>query len=278
MTCRKNSLIGCCLLSLTMLSPLAGLSSDAAELTAAEIMLRNDRLEDGDSAVYDYTMLLIDRRERQRERQLRVYRKDYGDDSKTLSLFDAPADIRGTAYLNFNWDDVNRDDDSWLYLPSLQQVKRIASSDTSDSFLGSDFTYADINGLEYAWYDYQFIAESELVDGIDCWVIEVVAKPEFSERAAAATGYAKSHVWINKSNFTQVRGKIWELRGNRIKYFTASEVELVDGIWTTRRLQVVTTRNDRQEHASVLQINNVTYNGDLDDGMFTTEYMRRGLD
>jgi len=52
----------------------------------------------------------------------------------------------------------------------------------------------------------------------------------------------------------------------------------VDGIWTTRRLQAVTTRNGRQEHASVLQLNDIDYNADVADDLFTTESMQRGLD
>ena len=252
--------------------------SPALVLTASDVMQRNDMLDDGDTAVYDYTIVLIDSRDRQRSRNMRVYRKDYGADSKTLSLFDSPADIRGTTYLNFNWDDAERDDDSWLYLPSLQRVKRIASSDTSDSFMGSDFTYADINGFELDWYDYSFVSESVMIDGVDCWLIESVAKPEYKQRAEQATGYAKIHSWIRKDNFLQARAKFWELRGNRIKYYTASEFAQVEGIWTINRLQVVTTRNEREEHASVLQVNNVSYNRELDDDMFTTEFMQRGLD
>ena len=58
-----------------------------------------DNLYDGDTAVIDYRLILIDRRNRQRERDLRMYSKDYGEDSRSLSQFDSPADIRGTAYL-----------------------------------------------------------------------------------------------------------------------------------------------------------------------------------
>ena len=248
------------------------------QLSAAEIMERVTNPQDGETSVIDYTLALVDRRDRQRTRTLRVYRKDYGADTGTLSVFDSPADIRGTAYLNFDRDDPEADDDSWLYLPALQRVKRIASSDTSDSFMGSDFTYADINGLELSWFDYRFISESVVVDGHDTWHIEATPKPQFKSRAEESTGYSRIHVWVRKDNFLQLRGQYWVLRGNRIKYLTASDMEQVDGIWTTRRLQVVTTRNDQQEHASILQINNVSYNTDLPDDMFTTEYMQRGLD
>lgn len=250
----------------------------AAEYSAEEVVRMLDERYDGDSSISDITMVLIDRRERQRIRNLKLYSKDYGADTKTLSLFESPADIRGTAYLNFDWDENLRDDDSWLYLPALQRVKRLATSDTSDSFLGSDFTYADINGIEIDWYDYNFVNESETVDGEDCWVIEMIPKPEFKDRAEDATGYSRLQSWISKEKFIQMRGQAWELRGNRVKFFTSSEVELIEDIWTVKRLQAITTRNGRQEHASVLQINSVNYNVDVADEVLTTEAMQRGLD
>ncbi len=252
--------------------------STAAEYSAEEVVRMFDERYDGDSSISDITMVLIDRRDRQRVRNLKLYSKDYGADTKTLSLFESPADIRGTAYLNFEWNENLRDDDSWLYLPALQRVKRLATSDTSDSFLGSDFTYADINGFEIDWYDYNFVNESEMVDGEDCWVIEMIPKPEFKDRAEEATGYSKMQSWISKEKLVQLRGQAWELRGNRVKFFTSSEIELIEDVWTVKRLQAITTRNDRQEHASVLQINSIDYNAEVADDLLTTEAMQRGLD
>lgn len=265
-------------LSVTLFAAVFSASINAQDLTAYDVMMQVDNRYNGESSIGEYTMVLIDRRERQRVRNLRIYSKDFGEDNKALSLFESPADIRGTAYLNFDWDNQDRDDDSWLYLPALQRVKRIASSDTSDSFLGSDFTYADINGYELDWYDYTFVNESETIDGTEVWVVEAVPKTEFKDKAEDATGYSKMQSWIRKDNFVQIRAQVWELKGNKIKYFNSSEIELIDDIWTTKRLQVITTRNGRQEHASVLQINSINYNVDVDDSSFTTEYMQRGLD
>ena len=262
----------------TLFGAVFSTSLHAQELSAYEVMMKSDNRYNGDSSVGQYTMVLIDRRERQRVRNLRIYSKDFGEDNKALSLFETPADIRGTAYLNFDWENQNRDDDSWLYLPALQRVKRIASSDTSDSFLGSDFTYADINGYELDWYNYSFVNESESLDGFEVWVVEATPKAQFKDKVEDATGYSKMKSWIRKDNFVQVRGQVWELKGNRIKYFNSTEIELIDDIWTAKRLQVITTRHGRQEHASVLQINSIDYNVEVDDSSFTTEYMQRGLD
>jgi hypothetical protein len=278
--CRPTSFLAFsnALLSAAVFGAVFSAAATAQDLTPYDVMRQVEDRDSGESSVGDYTMVLIDRRDRQRVRNLRIFSKDFGEDNKALSLFESPADIRGTAYLNFDWDNQDRDDDSWLYLPALQRVKRIASSDTSDSFLGSDFTYADINGYELDWYDYTFINESETVDDLEVWVVEAVPKPEFKDKAEDATGYSKMQSWIRKDNFVQIRGQVWELKGNKIKYFNSTEIELIDNIWTTKRLQVVTTRNGRQEHASVLQINSIDYNVAVDDSSFTTEYMQRGLD
>jgi hypothetical protein len=264
------------LLSMSLLLSMSA-ASGAENLTAEQVFFEADQRYTGDTSIADYSLTLVDRRGRERVRSLRMFSKEYDDNSKTLTQFDSPADIRGTSYLYFDWDDENLDDDSWLFLPSLQRVKRIATSDTSDSFLGSDFTFADINGFEYNWYDYHFISESDVIDGQDCWVVELVPKPEFKDKAEDATGYSKTQTWIRKDNFVHVRGEVNLIKGNRIKFFSSSEIEQDDGIWTIKRRQVVTTRNGRQEHASVLQIEDVSYNDELSDEMFTTEFMQRGL-
>lgn len=258
------------------LAPLSFIA--AAEYSAEEVMHMHDERYDGDSYIADLTMVLIDKKNRQRLRDLKIYSKDYGMDSKSLSLFESPADIRNTAYLHFDWDEDLRDDDSWLYLPALQRVKRLASSDTSDPFLGSDFTYADLNGYDIDWYDYSFVKESEIIDGEDCWVIEMIPKPEFKDRAEEATGYSKMQSWISKEKIIQLRAQAWELRGNRVKFFTSAEIELVEDIWTVKKLQAITTRNNRQEHASILQLNSIDYNVEVADDLLTTEAMQRGLD
>lgn len=256
---------------------LPAVATSASELSARQVMDQVDAVADGETRVAEFTMVLIDRRDRQRSRELTIYSKDFDADTHTLSVFESPADISGTAYLNHDWQDPDRDDDSWLYLPAMQRVRRIASSDTSDSFMGSDFTYADINGIEVDWFNYRFVNESEEVDGQECWVIEATPKPELKQKAEDGTGYSRLQMWIRKDNFVQVQAQAWELRGNRIKYFTASDIRQVQGIWTTHRQQAITTRNGRQEHASVLQLNSIEYNTPVADDYFAPESLQRGV-
>lgn len=271
----KNIFIAALVFSAPAFTNAEGESNKA--LSATEVMTLVDEREDGESAITNSTMVLIDKKNRQRIRNLEGYRKDYNDNTKSISYFQSPADIKGTTYLNYDWDEESREDDSWLYLPALQQVKRIAAGDKSDAFLGSDFTYSDINGLELSWYDYSFINESEIVDGQDCWVIAIKPKAELHDEVVDATGYLHSETWVRKDNFVQVKGKIWVKRGKKIKYFSAAEIEQIDGIWTPKKLQMITTKKDKREHATVLQINDISYNQEINDDLFKSETMQRGI-
>ena len=68
------------------------------------------------------------------------------DGDKSLSIFERPRDVKGTALLNFTH--KTGTDDQWLYLPALKRVKRISSANKSGSFMGSEFAFEDITSQE----------------------------------------------------------------------------------------------------------------------------------
>ena len=65
-----------------------------------------------------------------------------GEGDKSLSIFDEPADVKGTAMLTFSHG--LEPDDQWLYLPALKKVKRISSRNKSGPFMGSTFAFEDL--------------------------------------------------------------------------------------------------------------------------------------
>lgn len=249
----------------------------AEMLSANQVIEQWDNREDGETAIEDVSMTLIDSRGKERVRQLKSFRKDFGEDSKTLVFFLQPADVRNIAYLTYDWDDSSRDDDSWLYLPSLKKVRRVASSDQSDSFVGSDFSYADVNGLEIEDWEFSFVKQNEIVDGYDTWVITGLPKENIKKKVVAETGYLKVKFWICKENFLMVKAKYWVKKGKKIKYFTATDIKEVNGIQTAHKREMVTTKGERTEHSTVIDIENVEYNQPIDDSMFTNRRMKKGL-
>ena len=78
--------------------------------------------------------------------------------SDTLIRFYRPVSLKGTGLL------INKsktgENDTRLYLPSLRSVKKIVGEDKNKSFMGSDFTYADITGRELS-DDYHTLTKTD---------------------------------------------------------------------------------------------------------------------
>lgn len=255
-------------------------NSFAEQMTADELMYKAEEKYDGNTQISDSSMLLIDAAGNKRLRKMKSFRQDFGDnmkDQKTVYFFEYPEDIKDTSYLNFDWQKEDLDDDSWLYLPALKKVKRLAASDKSDAFLGSDFTYTDIKTDKRQYWDYTFFKESDMVDGHDCWILEGLPKKGREEKVRKETGYSKVHVWVRKDNLVKVQGTFWVLKGKKIKYFKASDIEEINGVWTAKTNQMSTTKHGRVEHTTIMKLDSVVYDKEVDESYFTPQKMKRGV-
>jgi len=265
---------------LTLLTALmiTGFSTGSfADLTAVQVVQKMDTREDGETLTMDTLMILMNKNNQQRIRNIKNIRKDYGPDTRSIIFFLSPADVRNTAYMSYDWEDEAKEDDSWLYLPALSKVKRIASSDKSGSFMGSDFTYSDINGIQIRDWEYTFVRQSETLDKGVTWVVQGLPKEASKSKVLEETGYLKTMMWIRKDNFMLVKGKYWVKQGHKIKYFKADDIKKVDGIWTAHELTMITTIKGKVDHSSVLRFSNIRYNAAIDDTNFTTRSMEQGL-
>ncbi len=67
---------------------------------------------------------------------------------KRIIKFISPADIKGTGILIYDYPE--KSDDMWIYLPALRKTRRIVSKEKSKSFMGSEFSNANMTapGLE----------------------------------------------------------------------------------------------------------------------------------
>jgi hypothetical protein len=254
---------------------LAAAPSAAEEpaLTARQIMERVDARDDGDNGIQDMEMILIDKNANQRERAIHAMRRDVGEDTYTIMFFVSPADVKDTGFLTYDYDDDTKDDDQWLYLPALKKTKRIASTDKSGSFMGSDFTYADMTDRKLDYYDYTLMKETD-VDGVPVWQIESIPN---TEKEIEETGYTKSIVFVRKDNYVVIRAVSWVKKGKRLKYFEVKKLEKIDGIWTPTEMHMTTKKGKTTIHKTVLLVHDVRYNQKLDDDLFTVRRLEKGL-
>ena len=247
--------------------------AEEAPLTGREIMDLADTRDDGDRGIQDMKMLLIDRNGGQRKRTIRSFRMDKGPDTWSIMFFLDPPDVKDTGFLTYDYDDIDRDDDQWLYLPALKKTKRIASGDKSGSFMGSDFTYADMTDRNLDQYDYRLLKE-DVLDGVPVWIVEAIPN---TEKEIEETGYTKQILFVRKDNHVMVRAKSWLKKGGRNKYFDVKNLEEIDGIWTPTEMHMTTKKGKKTLHKTVLLSDNVRYNQPLDDDEFSVRQLEKGL-
>lgn len=255
-------------------APLLPTSIPAAEeLTAREIMQRVQDRDEGNPSIVDVEMTLIDRSGGQRVREIRAFGMDRGEDELQLLFFLSPADLEDTAFLTYDYDESGKDDDQWLYLPALQKTKRIASSDKSGSFMGSDFSYADLSERDLDQYDFTLMKETE-VDGVPVWQIESVPR---TEKEVRETGYTRSILFVRKDNFVVVRSLGWLKKARRLKYMDIKKLEQIDGFWIGTEIHMTTRKGDETLHKTVLRNGNIRFRQQLDEDFFTVRQMEKGL-
>lgn len=244
----------------------------ADEPKAREIMEQVDQRDDGDNQTSNLEMILIDKRGKQRIRELQSSRKDKGEDSYSLMFFMSPADVQDTGFLTYDYDDPDRDDDQWLYLPALKKTKRIAASNKSGSFMGSDFSYADMTDRPLEKYDYTLLQESE-IDGHPVWVIQSIP---IEDDEIDETGYTKSIQFVRKDNYVAIRAKIWLKKGKRNKYMEVKELTQIDGIWVTTLMTMTTKKGKQTLHKTVLRTSDIKFDQPLDFDDFSVRGLEAG--
>lgn len=239
---------------------------------ARAIMQRVDDRDDGDNQTSTLQMILIDKNGSQRVRELKSFTKDKGEDTWSMMFFLSPADVEDTGFLTYDYDEAARDDDQWLYLPALKKTKRIASSDKSGSFMGSDFSYADMTERPLEYYDYKLLQEGA-IDGHPVWIIEAVPN---NEEERDETGYEKSILFVRKDNDVMIRSKIWVKKGNRNKYFDVEKLEQIDGIWVATVMTMTTKKGDQTLHKTVMRTSDVKFGQDLSYDRFSVRGLETG--
>ena len=244
----------------------------SGEMTAREIMEAVDARDDGDKSTRELEMVLIDKRGNQRVRKLKSFGRDVGEDDQSIMFFLSPADVEDTGFLTYDYDEPERDDDQWLYLPALSRTKRIASSDKSGSFMGSDFTYADMTDRPIDHYEYTLMKEGD-VGGHKVWQIQAVPT---TDREKDETGYEKAIVFVRQDNFVVVRAVYWVKKGKRLKYLDVKKLEQIDGIWVPTEMHMSTRKGETTLHKTVLYSRNVKFNQPMDEELFTVRQLEKG--
>jgi len=230
----------------------------------------------GDNAKSDMEMILIDKMRKKRIRKIASFSRDKGEDDLRLLFFLAPANVKNTGFLTYSYDAPGKDDDQWLYMPALKKTKRIASSEKTNSFMGSDFTYSDMSSRELEDYYFTFHKKTKEVDiaGHPAWVIQALPR---GKEVIDETGYTKSLLFVRKDNLFIIRGIFWLEDGGYMKYMDVKSLEQIDGIWVGTEMHMTKKKGKKTFHKTILKLNNVKFNQKLAEDLFTVRTLEKGL-
>lgn len=213
----------------------------------------------------DMTMILKNRQGKESRRTIRnrVLEME-GDGNKSLSIFDTPRDVKGTAFLSFSH--KVGDDEQWLYLPALKRVKRINSRNKSGSFVGSEFAYEDIASQEVEKYTYKHLRE-EAINGTLCFVGESYPVDKRN------SGYTKRISWTDTGEYLVRKVEFYDRRQSLLKTLTIMDYQHYLGkFWRPARMEMV---NHQTGKSTILLMGNYQFQTGLTEKDFNSTSLKR---
>ena len=244
-------------------------------LTGKEVMEKVDNRNSGKTRHALMGMDLVDKNGNVRPRTLEIWSIKYNqkeDLDKIVMNFKEPASIKDTRFLQV--ENIKRDDDKWIYLPALGRVRRISSSQGDQSFVGSDFTYDDMDSRAVEEDNHKLLKE-EKYNGYECWVVESIPKNMDESQ------YSKRISWITKEHLVPVKNELYSKKTGELQKILKVEKEIkqIDGIWTP---VYTVMKNVETGHSTRLYVKGnskrlfIEFNKKISDQRFTQRFLKTG--
>ncbi|WP_018250092.1 outer membrane lipoprotein-sorting protein [Orenia marismortui] len=250
--------------------------ANAFAISGKEVMQSAKDRDTGNTMHALMGMDLVDDNGEVKPRTIEVWGITYNQEkdlSKSIMEFKSPASVKETRFLQVENDD--RDDDKWIYLPALGRVRRISSSEGDSSFMGSDFTYDDMETREVE-EDKHKLLRVEKLGKYECYVIESI--PKDLEDAQ----YAKRISWVTKDHYIPVKVEMYSKKTGKVqKLLTVKQnIGKINGIWTIFN----TTMKDLESgYSTKLYIKRsssgapyIEYNKRINPSRFTQRFLKMG--
>jgi len=235
----------------------------AEEPAAAEIAKRSaavDRI-----AAWKATVEILDasNNQVQRRRQGDIGTREPGNGTETQRYyrFSSPQDIRGTVLLIHEHPAAQ--DDIWLFLPSLGKPRRIAGSAKKNSFVGTQYSFADLTSFQHERYRHS-LTGTEACAEHQCWVLESVP---LDEAYAREIGYSKQRSWVQKDTYRIVRIDYYDPAGALVKTQTLGEFAEAAGEKALARQRTMV--NHRNAQSTSIRMSGVDFKPSHSDPDFS---------
>lgn len=250
---------------LVLVCALAGPVAHAGEPSARELL---NRILDVDpwglaGAESAARVVVTDRRQSTRVLEYRARSRRYAPRlNMSLVRFGAPADIAGVSFLQIQRQDG--DDDRFLYLPELKRSRRISGAMRANSFMSTDFSYADMDQRDLRQAQVRRLSP-ETVSSFPCWRLELVP-------AAGTSPYGRMEVWVRKDNQVPLKWQMFSPSGVLLKTLVAREMRRIAGRWFVTQC---TMTNHAESRRTDLTIHSLVPRQDIPEDEFTVRNLEK---
>ncbi len=216
------------------------------------------------------TLIIRDAKQRERIRKTAMASKAYsGDIEKRIIRFIEPADVKGMGMLIV--DHNVQDDDMWVYIPANRQSRRIVSSEKSKSFMGSEFSNADMSAPNLNDFHYQLLGD-DMINNQACWKIEI--RP-INTKKEDEYGFLRKITWINKADNMMTKSEYYDFDNELHKTLNVLAYKEMDPINHKFIITNMKINNFQNGRSSDMFMDQVEFSQNIPDKYFTISYLEK---
>ncbi len=232
---------------------------------SGEEIMRKVRDREGQRTVQSrIQMVLTARNGSTTERLLDQYASRRDGQTRMVIVFHRPQSVANTRFLVIS--QTGQEDQRWIFLPNLGNVRRIAASESSSSFVGTDFSYEDLSDRDIDRFQHVLRGE-ESVEGQRVFVVEATPKSPGDSSYSRAVFYVLADKWL------PVKIELFDRQNRLFKRLTSNQIEQIQGVWTYRRARMENIPNGTSTELILQQIR---YDAPIPESVFTTRFLETG--
>ena len=256
---RLSSILSFCV-ALLFLTPGESVLAAPSADKIIDKMVKQDPLGYG-GAEATLSMNLVNKRKQKKARKFILYSRTDGDNRRTFVRFLSPADIQGTTFLGLQ---INSKRRQYLFLPALDKIRRISGADRNSAFVGSDFSYADMDLRDVDNSSKELLGDGK-VRGKECFKVKVTPK-------SPQSAYGKVVVWVNKKTYLPMRMRFYNKKGGEIKRLIIAAEKKVQGRWIITISKMVDLKRN---HTTIIQVKKIALKSNIPLAQFKPRALKQ---
>ncbi len=260
-------------MTIAALALVMGASGAFADQQGTDIMQKSLDVEKPKFTHSMVEMVLVEKNGTKEERMVEEYGRNHDDGNgnnvtDVVMLFLSPANVKGTRFLQK--ENHGKDDDKWIYLPSLKNTRRVNSSEGSKSFMGTDATYDDLSTREIDEDDHQYEGEETKKVGSATYECYKVKEVPYDKKSSQ---YSYRITWVDKETYVPVYTEMYDKNGKLIKVLEVPVIKNVDGYTITMATKLT---NVQTGHYTTLTIKKLQLDKPIPERVFTSSFLNTG--